>query len=169
MANEWEIKSRGRSCSVTGRDFADGESFYTLLYREKDDTFRREDLCEEAWQERRKAFQSGAEAPPFSSWKTKYQQPPPPPPESLGKQTAEALLRKYMEEPGREKANVRYILALMLERKKILKPVETKVENGDRFLIYEHRESGEAFVILDPILRLDQLETVQQEVAELLG
>ena len=169
MANEWEIKSRGKSCSVTGRDFAEGEVFHTLLYREPDNTFRREDLCEEAWQERRKAFLSGAEPAPFSSWKTRYEPPPPPPPESLGKQTAEALLRKYMDEPGREKANARYILALMLERKKILKPVETKVENGERYLIYEHRETGEAFVILDPMLRLDQLDAVQQEVAALLA
>lgn len=168
MANEWEIKTRGKCCSETGRDFVDGESFYTLLYREQE-AFRREDLGEAAWLDRRTAFLSGAQVAPFSSWKTKYQIPPPPPPEAFGKRTAEALLRRYMEEPGKERANVRYILALMLERKKTLKPVETKVEDGERFLIYEHRETGEAFVIFDPCLKLDQLESVQLEVAELLG
>jgi len=162
MANEWEIKSRGHRCSVTERQFADGEIFHTLLFREKDG-FSREDLSEEAWRERDKA------RVPFSSWKSKYEVPPPPEPEALGKQTAEDLLRRYMEEPGNQHTNVRYILALMLERKRILKPVETKEDGGERLLIYERRETGEVFVIPDPRLRLDQIEEVQAEVAELLG
>ncbi len=162
MANEWEIKSRGNRCSVTERQFADGEVFHTLLFREQDG-FSREDLSEEAWQAR------DTSKTPFSSWKSKYEVPPPPAPEALGKQTAEDLLRRFMEEPGDQHANVRYILALMLERKRLLKPIETKEEEGNRLLIYEHRASGEVFVIPDPRLRLDQIESVQMEVAALLG
>ena len=59
MANEWEIKGRSHVCTATGREFADGEHFYTLLFRERSG-FRREDLCEAAWQERNKN-----QAPPF--------------------------------------------------------------------------------------------------------
>jgi len=162
MANEWEIKSRGDRCTATGRQFADGEYFHTLLFRERDG-FRREDLSEEAWQQRDKKPR------PFSSWKTKFELPPPPEPEALGKQTAEDLLRRYMEEPGSQHANVRYILALMLERKRVLKPVESKEDHGERVLIYEHRGTGEVFVVPDPQLRLDQIEAVQMEVADLLG
>ena len=51
LANEWPIKHRSESCNVTQRPFAPGESFYTLLHREGDG-FRREDLSEEAWQNR---------------------------------------------------------------------------------------------------------------------
>jgi len=162
MANEWEIKSRGSRCTATGREFADGEVFHTLLFRERDG-FSREDLCEEAWLAR------DPSRTPFSFWKSKYEVPPPAEPKPLGKQTAEDLLRRFMEQPGTQHANVRYILALMLERKKILKPVETKEEEGARLLIYEHRQTGEVFVIPDPGLRLDQIESVQMEVAELLG
>jgi hypothetical protein len=162
MANEWEIKSRASRCSLTERDFADGEYFYTLLFREKEG-FRREDLCEEAWQGRDTAKQ------PFSFWKSKYEAAPPPPPEALGKATAEDLLRRTMEEPGSEHDNLRYILALMLERKRVLKPIESKEEEGRRLLIYERRETGEVFVVPDPRLRLDQIEAVQMEVAGLLG
>ena len=35
--------------------------------------------------------------------------------------------------------------------------------------IYEHSKTGEVFVIPDPQLRLDQIEEVQMQVAELLG
>lgn len=162
MANEWEIKGRGNRCTATGREFVDGEFFYTLLFRERGG-FRREDLCEEAYQERDKKQK------PFSFWRTKYEQPPPPAPEAVTKETAEDLLRRFMSEEGNEHANARYILALMLERKRTLKPIETKKEDGQKILIYEHAKTGEVFVIPDPELKLDQIEQVQMEVAELLG
>ena len=162
MANEWEIKGRSHACTATGHEFADGEYFYTLLFLEKGG-FRREDLCEAAWQQR------GEAEAPYSSWRTKFEVPPPLPPEPLGKQTAETLLRKYMSEPGEEHANVRFILALMLERKRILKPVEVREEDGKRLHLYLHAQSGELFVIPDPCLHLDQIEAVQREVAGLLG
>jgi hypothetical protein len=162
MANEWEIKGRGTACTATGKPFADGEFFYTLLFLERGG-FRREDLCEEAWQARDQT------KPPYSFWRSKFEIPPPPEPEPLGKQNAEELLRRYMNEPGEEHANVRYFLALILERKRLLKPVEVKEEEGKRLHLYVHAKSGEVFVIPDPQLRLDQLEAVQAEVAGLLA
>ena len=161
MAIDWEIKSRGDRCTLTGRPFADGDVFYTLLYRERGGGFRREDLSEEAWRQR------DSSKPPFSFWKSTYEVPPAVV-EPLAKQTAEDLLRQLLAEPGDQHANVRYILGLMLERKRILKPIETKEAEGERLLIYEHRASGEVFVIPDPRLHLDQIEAVQIEVAQML-
>jgi len=36
-------------------------------------------------------------------------------------------------------------------------------------LIYEHNATGDVFIVPDPQLRLDELENVQGEVAQLLG
>jgi hypothetical protein len=164
MDNDWSIQSRGDRCAATGQEFADGEFFYTLLYDEKD-AFRREDLSEQAFKDR------AADAPvPYSFWRTKYEAPPPAAPEPLAKQTAEDLLRKYMEETSPQHANARYILALMLERKKMLKEIEVKkADDGRLTRIYEHSKTGEVFVIPDPGLRLDQLGEVQSQVAEMLA
>ena len=88
----------------------------------------------------------------------------------MSKQTAEDLLRSYMMESGVEHANARYILALMLERKRILREVEVKrSEDGSLTRIYERAKTGEVFIIPDPELRLDQVEQVQMQVAGLLG
>jgi hypothetical protein len=146
---------------VTQRPFAEGEYFYTLLYRERDG-FRREDLSEEAWRERNDNIQ------PFSFWRSKFEPPPPPAAEPLPRETAEDLLRRYMEEGSGQHANARYILALMLERKRQLKQIEARETGEGRTLIYEHAKTGEVFVIPDPQLRLDQIEQVQNEVAALL-
>jgi hypothetical protein len=164
MQTDWTIQGRSGRCAATERDFAEGELFYTLLFRERGG-FRREDLCEEAW----KARQGNPKAEqPYSFWRGKFEPPPPAAPEALPKGTAEDLLRRYMTERDESHANARYILALMLERKRLLKQIEAKEDIHGRTLVYEHVKTGEVFVVPDPGLRLDQLEAVQNEVAALL-
>ena len=79
-------------------------------------------------------------------------------------------MRRFLAENRPEHARAAYILALMLERKRILRPVDTRQDEttGRRLLIYEHAATGETFVVTDPALRLDQLAEVQREVGELL-
>lgn len=161
--NDWTIQHRSTECAATGRPFADGEYFHTLLFYEKGE-FRREDLSDEAFKERKDGV------PPFSFWRAKFEPPPPAQPEAVNRQTAEDLLRSYMLESGPEHSNARYILALMLERKRLLKEVEVKRgDDGSLTRIYENGKTGEVFVIPDPQLRLDQVEELQAQVAGLLG
>jgi hypothetical protein len=162
MLSEWQIKSRSHSCARTQARFSNGEVIYTLLFREGPD-FRREDISEAAWLSRPETVE------PFSFWKSTYEDPPPAPPEPLPKESVEAHLRQLIQEDQPEKINARYILALMLERKKTLKQVDVR-ENGDeRILIYEHAKTGEVFLILDPRLQLDQIDAVQNEVYAFLA
>lgn len=164
MNQDWTIQNRSDSCSATQQPFAAGEVFHTLLFQEGVG-LRREDLCETAFRER------PADAPaPFSHWRAKFEPTPAKAPEPLGKQTAEQLLRMYMADPDPKLRNVRYILAVMLERKRTIKEVETaRAEDGTLLRVYQFPKTGEALVIPDPQLRLDQIAAVQLEVAELLG
>lgn len=164
MNQEWTIQSRDHRCAATGEAFQEGDIFYTLLFDEKTG-FRREDLSEAAYKAR------PADAPqPFSFWRSKYEPPAAAPPEALGRQTAEDLLRRYTEENRPEHRNARYILALMLERKRLLKQVDQKrAADGTSILVYEYGKTGEVFLVPDPQLRLDQMESVQMEVAEQLS
>lgn len=159
MNSDWNIKSRGQTCSATNREFVEGELFYTLLFAEGDG-FRREDLSEEAWSARNENIQ------PFSFWKSKYEPPVPPPPEALKKDDAEGLLRQLVADQQPGYANARYILALMLERKRVVRPVESQDEN---LMVYEHISTGEVFTIVNPHLGLEQIPAVQKEVSALLG
>lgn len=158
MQADWEIKSRAHTCARTGREFAPGETFFTLLLREGDG-FRREDLCEEAWESRNDNIQ------PFSFWRSKYEPPSPPPPEPLPRDDAEGLLRRLVAENQPAYQNVRYILALMLERKRLLRPMESSDED---MLVYEHLATGETIVLTNPHLSLEQIPDVQREVSALL-
>ena len=161
LLNEWPIKHRADVCARTQRPFQPGEQFYTLLFREGDG-FRREDLSEEAWTQRNENIR------PFSFWKTRYEPPPAAPPEALAKESAEELLRRLLAENDPANANACYVLAVMLERKRVLKPVKSERSEDRPVLIYEHAKNGDVFIVPDARLRLDEIEHVQQEVSQLL-
>lgn len=161
MLTEWAIKTRGNACARSGEPFREGTSIYTLLYREGFG-FRREDVSEEVW------TQIKGQVVPFSCWKSKYESASPVSPDPLPKAASEELLRKLISENNPSTRNSRFVLAVMLERKKLLKPINTQIDGQERFLIYEHAKTGEVFVISDPQLHLDQLEKVQNEVYSLL-
>jgi hypothetical protein len=160
LPNEWAITHRADVCAVTHRPFVPGEYFYTLLYHSADG-YRREDLSEEAWQNRNENIQ------PFSFWKSRYEPLPPKPPEPLPRENAEQLFR-YLIASEDPPENACYVLAAMLERKRVLKQVKTERNQNGCVLIYEQPATGDVFVVPDPQLRLDELEAVQDEVAELL-
>jgi hypothetical protein len=162
MLSEWEIKTRGRKCTRTQEAFEDGATIFTLLFRDRGG-FRREDISERAW------LQIKDSVEPFSFWKSKFQVPPPPVPDPMPKESVEELLRRLVKEDLPEHLNARYVLAIMLERKKTLKQVDTRESAEERILIYEHGKTGEVFIIVDPGLRLDQLDSVQQEVFSLMA
>ncbi len=161
----WNIRGRSHVCMHTGEAFADGDSFYTALFDDAESgELVRRDYSIGAWKT------LGKELKPFSFWKSVYEAPRPEArTEVVEKESAEGLLRRLIEEdtPGTE--NTRYILAIMLERKKMLKHTATQETEDANFLIYEHPKSGEVYVIRDPELRLDQVEAVQREVSLLLS
>jgi hypothetical protein len=100
-----------------------------------------------------------------------YAAPPPPDKkETLKKETADELLRHLISLDDPAMKNVVYVLAVMLERSKILVERDAK-EQPDRTIIriYEHRRTGESFIVLDPRIRLENLGNVQNEVVALLS
>lgn len=158
---EWDIQSRGDTCTNCQRPFADKEAYHTLLSMDATGYARR-DLCGAC-------FGSTSRAGVLSYWQGEFKLPPPPPPEAIQKETAETLLRKLVESTDPSHTAARYILAVMLERKRILKHRDTvREEDGAELMVYEHARTGESFTLPDPHLRLDQLAQVQEEVAALL-
>ena len=163
---DWKIRSRAHTCAHTGRAFTEGEEFTTALFidpQSKDLT--RNDYSHEAWEA------LVGELKPFSFWKTEYIPPEKKEDaeeETMGKESPEELLRRLVDENDGFTENARYILAVMLERSKILRQTDTQTNGDSKLLIYEHKTTGDVLIIRDPELHLDQVEAVQDEVAQLL-
>ncbi len=162
---EWKIQSRAHACAACGKSFADHEAYHTLLFDEKAE-FRRSDICQNCWQTQysdgvrdRKGF--------VSHWQGTYEAPPAKP-DAIQRETAESLLRKLVEQNDPRFMAAGYILAVMLERKRVLKVKEQLMRQGQRVFLYEQPATGDLFTIIDPNLQLNQLEQVQHDVAALL-
>lgn len=162
---EWNIQSRAHACQACGRAFADKQPYHTALFDLRSE-IERMDLCEACWKGEgdgardRKGF--------ISHWQGVYEAPPPAPPEAIQKENAESLLRKLIELNDLKYSAARFILAVMLERKRILKVKEQVQRESGRVFAYEHSKTGDLFTIPDPNLQLNQLEAVQRDVAQLL-
>ena len=162
MAQDWDIKPRGHGCARCEATFADRQAYWSLL-TQGDEGYIRGDYCESCWPEMR-----GQK--PVSSWRGVFRMPPPKEEPPLRKETAETLLRRLMEVDDSSRQNVIFILAVMLERNKLF--IERDIQKRDDGIwirVYEHRKTGETFLVPDPRLRLDELENVQEEVVVLLG
>ena len=162
LTQEWNIQSRALQCAVSGRPFEKGERVYSALYW-RDGQYVRIDLAAEAWKARNDNIE------PLSAWQSDFVPPAPPPPETLKKDDAESLLRRLIAENAPGTRNARYILALMLERKRVLRQIERQKQDGIAVLVYEHIPSSEVWLIEDPGLKLGELTAVQDEVSRLLA
>ena len=162
---EWNIQGRAHGCEACGKTFKDQEIYHTLLFDEKSG-FRRSDICGQCWQQQHS--EGSREKKGFISYWHGIYEAPPAPTDPIQKQTAESLLRQLIELNDPKHLAAAYILAVMLERKRLLKIKEQLVRDGQRVFIYEQPATGDIFTIVDPNLQLNQLEAVQRDVASLL-
>ena len=163
--NEWNIQSRAHACTACEQPFTDKQTYHTALFDEHA-AFLRHDLCEACWLKDfgpeardRKGF--------ISHWHGVYEAPVVQA-EAIQKESAETLLRKLIERNDPRYGPAAYILAVMLERKRLLKVKEQIVRDGQRVFIYEQPKTGDIFTIADPDLHLNQLQQVQHDVGYLL-
>jgi len=164
--NEWNIQSRGHACQACGRHFVDKQGYHTLLLDERREV-QRIDVCESCWSENHS--QDAPQRPGFvSHWQGVYEAAPAAAPDPIKKENAETLLRRIIELGNTRYAAASYILAVMLERKRVLKVKEQFSREGHRVFIYEQPRTADLFTITDPDLQLNQLEQVQRDVADLL-
>jgi hypothetical protein len=165
--NEWNIQSRSHVCQACEKTFTDKQTYHTVLIEEKQQ-YQRLDICPACWDSQ---YREGAsERKGFiSQWQGIYHAPPAAPVEAIQKESAESLLRKLIEANDPKHGPVCYILAVMLERKRILKVKEEIQGDHGRIFIYEHAKTGDVFTIADPNLQLDQLQEVQHDTAQLLA
>ena len=163
---QWSVKKCSSKCSKTGRDFEDQE-IVTSVLKFVDGSFERFDYSN--LDDDIDEISGDGSAGSVFVWKTQFRLPIAKE-EVVQKENVESLLRKMILKEDPKDQNIIFILAVMLERKKILVERGTQnLENGFKLRVYEHRKSKESFTIIDPCLKLNELEKVQEQVVVLLG
>lgn len=164
MKEPWSIKSRAKECALSGTPFEPDQKIRAAIFPDPDSSgYLRRDYNVEAWATREE------DEVPFSTWITTYH-----PPvieekaEDVVDEDPEALLRRMVDEDEEHTENARYILAVMLERQKLLRETDTQEIPSGLLRVYEHRKTGDVFIIKDPQIPLAEVDQVQEEVRALL-
>jgi hypothetical protein len=157
---DYQIQPNTRRCVATGRELQAGERYYTALL-EEGDQFVRQDYSKEAWQ--------GPPPGAFSFWMGNV----PPPDQPLKPRFDDDLLEECFQrlegqlEPSR--VNFRYVVALLLIRRKRLRFEQTVEENGVEKLEVSNIRTGDRCLVVNPQLTDEQIADVQNEVFRVLG
>lgn len=165
FADNWHLRSRGRECAATQTPFQSGETIITAIFPDPESSgYIRRDFSVEGWKNRPE--ETGT---PFSFWRTVYtSNASAEKQEAMEKESAEDILRRLIEEDEDHTENTRYILAVMLERQKLLRETDSQRTPTGIIRVYEHRKTGEVLIVKDPDIPLGQIEAVQMEVVALL-
>jgi hypothetical protein len=157
---DYQIQPNTRHCAATGRELKAGEKFYSVLLLEGGKLVRR-DYAVEAWQ--------GPPEGAFSFWSGLV------PAAEQGRKLridddllADCFQRlEGQTEPAQ--MNFRYVVALLLMRRKRFKFEEARVEEGHEVLRMRCTRTGTQYDVVNPCLTEDEMVAVQDEVFKVLG
>ena len=157
---DYQIQPNTRHCAVSGRELRPGEKFYSVLVQEGGKLARR-DYAAEAWQ--------GPPAGAFSFWCGLV------PAAEQGRKLRidDDLLADCFQrleghaEPAQ--VNFRYVVALLLMRRKRFRFEEARVEDGHEVLRMHCTRTGTEYDVVNPGLNEEEMNNVQDEVFKVLG
>ena len=161
MANEWEISRATGRCVTTGRELAEGEFYYTALF-ETAEGFERKDYSMEGW--------SGPPEGTFCHWKTRMP--------VRGKKAASIavdnsllvnLFCRLEEDSSEMRQNFRFVLALLLMRKRLLRLDRTTHQDEREY--WQMRLTGEQSLhqVLNPNLTTAEIERLSAQLTAILS
>jgi hypothetical protein len=157
---DYQIQPNTRRCFLTNRELRPGEKFYSVLLDENGQLVRH-DYSVEAWQ--------GPPDGAFSFWAGKV----PAPDQSKRPRIDDDMLFECFNrlegqtDPGR--INFRYVVALLLMRRKRLKFAGALTEHGREVLHLRDAPSGTEYDVVNPGLTDDEMASVQEDVLNVLG
>ena len=155
---DYEVQHSFRRCSITGREFAPGETYYSALVAEGAE-LRRCDYAADAWQ--------GPPAEAIGFWKSQI------PSRTEGKKhwAPNDVMLQFWDELAEqpERQDMRYVLTLLLVRRRVFRVEEEKSDDQGRELLVAYCPRREATYEIAAVMpEPSRIDEIQQELAALL-
>jgi len=157
--DEWEVSKPLGQCSGTGKKIEYGEEYFAALV-ETEQGLQRRDFCVDYWQQNKPAV--------FCYWKTKLPDPGRKKQIFVDDEMLMAFFERLEKETEQERINFRFVLMLVLMRKRRLKYDSSRTEDGRE--IWRLRVVGEnQFIdVINPHLDQQQIEQLSSQIGEIL-
>ncbi len=158
MTTEWEVPPPARRCATDGREFGVGELFRTILFQ-TDAGFERREYC-------LTCAPRGGEVV-VGSWTARRAAPAERP--RLDLPGLVRLLRSLDGDAGADRARLRFVLALLLWRKKKLRLASSHETATGEVWLFEEPDSDQRFEIVRPDLDTDDLDRLSVQLEQLVS
>jgi hypothetical protein len=158
--DEWEIEKPLGHCWGTGKKIEYGEEYFAALV-ETEEGLQRRDFCAEYWQ--------GKKPEVFCYWKTKLPHPDQKKQIFVDDEMLMAFFERLGQEAEQEKINFRFVLALILMRKRRLKYDSSKIEDGNEVWRLRIVGGDKQFVeVTNPNLTEEQIDQLSSQLSQIL-
>jgi hypothetical protein len=157
--NEWAINKPLGQCYGTGRKIEWGEEYFGALVQTEEGLQRR-DFCPEYWQSRKPDT--------FCYWKTRLPQPGQKKQLFVDDQMLMAFFERLEKETEQEKVNFRFVLALILMRKRILKYEDSRTDGDKEIWVLRTVGDRQTAEVVNPHLDEAQIEQLSSQIGEIL-
>jgi len=157
--DEWEVSKPLGQCCGSGKKIEYGEEYFAALVKTNEGLARR-DFCADYW---------NSEKPDvFCYWKTKLPDPNRKKQIFVDDEMLIAFFDRLAEETEQEKINFRFVLMLILMRKRRLKYDSSKIE-GDKEIWRLKVVGDKQFVeVINPHLDEEQIEQLSSQIGQML-
>jgi len=157
--SDWEINKPLGQCYGTGRKIEYGEEYFGALV-ETGEGLQRRDFCADYWEREKPNV--------FCYWKSRLPDPGKKKQIFVDDQMLLAFFERLENETEQEKINFRFVLALILMRKRRLKYDATRVEDAKE--IWRLRIVGDKQIVevINPHLDEEQIEQLSSQIGEIL-
>ena len=157
---DWTINKSLGQCCGTGSQIEHGQEYFAALV-EVGDAFERRDFCAEYWRDEKPDV--------YCYWKTRRPFPDEKKHIFVDDEMLMAFFERLAEETEQEKINFRFVLGLILMRKRRLKYDSSEVKDGSE--IWRLRIVGgerQLVDVVNPNLDEDQIEQLSSQVGQIL-
>ena len=159
LLSEWSIKKPLGCCEGTGRQIEAGEEYFAALV-EGDEGLQRRDFCREYWEREKPTV--------YCYWMTRLPDPEQKKQIFIDDDMLMAFFERLATETEQEKINFRFVLTLILMRKRRLKYDSSKIEADNE--IWSLRRVGEKGTVdvVNPQLDEGQIEQLSGQIGQIL-
>lgn len=156
---EWPISKSLGYCCGTGKKIVPGDEYFAVLV-ETAEGLQRRDFCVDYWEKNKPEV--------FCFWKTRVPQPDEKKRIFIDDDMLWAFFGRLAEEKEPERVNFRFVIALILMRKRKLRYDSSRNEDGKE--IWRLRIAGEKeFVdVVNPHLDQEQIEQLSSQLGQIL-
>ena len=158
--DEWEISKPLGQCYGTDKKINPGEEYFAALV-ETEEGFQRRDFCADYWHEQKPAV--------FCYWKSKLPDPDRKKQIFVDDEILMAFFERLAQEAEQERVNFRFVLALILMRKRRLKYDSALIKDGKEIWHLRVVGSDKQFMdVVNPHLGQEQIEQLSSQLSQIL-